>query len=133
MIVVDANIIIYWAMDAPESDLVERLREHDPDWRTVPLWRQEFTSAMLTLMRARQVDVRQAHRAMERADVWASPREVAVSQIVVLHVALRDGISAYDAQYVALAESLSTRCATADKPLARKCPQSTLLLADFAT
>jgi predicted nucleic acid-binding protein len=131
MIVVDANIIIYWATDAPEADQVARLREHDADWRTAPLWRQEFTSAMLKLMRARQMDLKRANQAIDRAEDWATPRELTVSQTDALHVALRDGISAYDAQYVALAEALGTRCATADKSLSRKCPHSTMLLSDF--
>jgi predicted nucleic acid-binding protein len=128
MIVTDANVIIYWATDSPHASQVEQLRQYDPDWRTVPLWRYEFASAMVTMIRAKVMSESAALKALDLAAELMTPREHAVPQAEVLAAALRYDISAYDAQYIVLAELSNAKCVTADAPLARKTPKTSVLL-----
>ena len=52
--------------------------------------------------------------------------------IAVLRLAVRAGISAYDAQFVALAEMLDTLLVTGDRKLAKRCPRRVILMSDYA-
>jgi predicted nucleic acid-binding protein len=128
MIVVDANVIVYWATEGPHTEQAEHLRTMDGDWRTAPLWRYEFTNAILMMMRAGMLTETLALDCLLKADGLMTPREHAIMQGDALRVAGRYGISAHDAQYIALAEQLHTRCVTNDKALARKVPGLCVLL-----
>lgn len=131
MIIADANLILYRYLNGPLTPLADAALARDPDWRTTALWRCEFTSAVVKMIRADVLDEAAATAAMNAAAADMVPREVEVPQEQALGAALRHGISAYDAQYIALAEMLGHRCVTADAHLARKTPAISVLLADF--
>lgn len=131
MIVVDANIIVYHMVKGPFSHRAEALAVKEPDWRSPILWRYEFTNALRNMLRAGMLGEAEALRAVASARDAMSGREVDVPQEVALTTALRFDLSAYDAQYVALAELLEAPCVTADAPLTRKAPTRAILLADF--
>ena len=131
MIVVDANVLIYWATEGPQTEAAESLYEKDPDWRTVPLWRYEFTNAMVLMVRKQVIAESKVIETISRAEAFLSPREHDVEQTASLRIALHYQVSGYDAQYVALAEHLKVTCVTADAPLVRKVPSHCSLLADF--
>jgi predicted nucleic acid-binding protein len=111
--------------------LADAARVKDPDWRTVVLWRCEFTSALVKMIRARVLDEPTALTALAAAAADMAPREMDVPHERALRAALRYGISAYDAQYVALAEMWGVSCVTADAALVRKAPGVCVPLADF--
>lgn len=131
MIIADANLILYRHLNGPFTAKADVAVKRDPDWRTSPLWRSEFTSAVVKMIRAGVLDESDALTAMATAAAEMVPREVEVPQERALRAALQFGISAYEAQYIALAEMLGCRCVTADEPLARKTPAASLLLSDF--
>jgi predicted nucleic acid-binding protein len=132
VIVVDANVIVYWATDSPQADQVDVLRSLDADWYTTPLWRYEFSYALVVMLRAKVIATGAASKALAKAESVMTAREQPVAQDDVLSVAIRYGISGYDAQYIALAHALGSRCVTADVPLVRKTPGVSTLLADVA-
>jgi len=132
MIVVDANLIVYRYVSGPLSSLARAALDRDADWRTASMWRCEFAGAVVNMIRAKILDQNDALEAMSNAANEMSARTSDVPQENVVRIALRDGISAYDAQYIALAELLNLKCVTADGPLARKAPHTTILLSDFA-
>ena len=131
MIVADANLILYRYVVGQLTPLADAARGKDADWRTTALWRVEFTSALVKMIRARVLDEPAALAAMSAAAADMTPREVDVPQERALRAAVRCGISAYDAQYVALAEILGVPCVTADATMARKTVGVTVLLSDF--
>jgi predicted nucleic acid-binding protein len=131
MIVVDANVIVYRYIQGPFTPLAEALLRRDSDWRTASLWQFEFASALATMMRANVLNKKQGMNALTAAMAEMPPRQAEVAQEQAIHIALRDRISVYDAQYIALAEILNLRCITADQPLARKTPSRSILLSDF--
>jgi predicted nucleic acid-binding protein len=132
VIIADANLILYRYLNGPLTPLAEVAVARDPDWRTTNLWRCEFTSALVKMIRANVLAEVDALTAMRSAAADMIPREVDVPQDQALRAALQYGISAYDAQYIALAELLGHSCVTADGQLARKTPGVSVLLADFA-
>ena len=132
MIVADANLIIYRHVDGPLTPLAAACRKRDPDWRTAPLWRVEFTSALVKMVRARVLDEPTALAALAAAEAEMTGREVDVPQDHALRLALTHGVSAYDGQYLALAEILGAPCVTADAAFAKKAPGLIILIADFA-
>jgi predicted nucleic acid-binding protein len=130
MIVVDANVLVYWATDSPQTDHVDELRTRDSNWRTVPLWRYEFTNAIAMMVRAKVLSQPKALDALAKADALMTPREYTVPQSDVLRLTNHYNISAYDAQYITLAQLLGVTCVTADARLARKTQGISLLLSD---
>ena len=130
MIVVDANVITYLVVESEHTRQAMALAERDRIWISVPLWRFEVTSALVTLVRARAIDEGLAARALLRAVALMAPNERSVDLLAGMRAALRYEISAYDAQYVALAESHGVALVTADRALARKTPFVSVLLAD---
>jgi predicted nucleic acid-binding protein len=120
MIVVDANIILYAVVTSAETELAERVARRDPDWLVPPLWRYEVINALTTLARNKVIRPELAERAMVDAEFLVSAGEAPVDQMMVLRTALRFGISGYDAQYIALAQTRGVLCVSADGPLVRK-------------
>jgi predicted nucleic acid-binding protein len=120
MIVVDANVIAYLVISSEMTAKAKALAKADAAWITSPLWRFELTSALTTLLAARAMDLDAARDALLRADELMTPNERGVEQMAVIETARRLGISAYDAQYIALAERKSVKCVTADQKLLRK-------------
>ena len=131
MIVADGNLIVYRHVSGPLSARADAAGRKDADWRTAALWRCEMTSALAKMVRGRVLDEAAALSAIAAAGAEMFPRETEVPQDHALRVALRYGISAYDAQYIALAEMLGVPCVTADAALAKKTPALSILLAEF--
>ena len=127
--VIDTSILIPAFVDAPISASARRVVDPKAKWILPPLWRFEFTSAMVTLVRAGEIDSATAFGMMDDARTSVVNREVPVDQNQVLRTAVRYKISAYDAQYISLAEEYGTVCVTADEELLKKVPDHTISLA----
>lgn len=131
MIVVDANILVSCVTETTHSPLARRVAAKDPKWILPALWQYEVTSAITVFIRSRVLRMEQGIAAMEECRSLVAGREAAVDQIQACRLAVDLGISAYDAQYVALAQSYGVHCVSADQPLARKTPGLVIHLADF--
>jgi predicted nucleic acid-binding protein len=78
----------------------------------------EVASAWRRLARAGRLDARRAGQAL--ADLAALPLERASHRFLMGRIwELRDGLTPYDAAYVALAESLEVVLVTADRAMSR--------------
>lgn len=131
MIVVDTNVLVYAVIQSPETPLAQRVAARDAEWAFPPLWRYEFTSAVATLIRGRALTVAQAEDGIREAERVVGGREFAVDQIAALGTAMTFNLSAYDAQYIRLAQSLGVRCVTTDNRMLRNAPGIAISLADF--
>jgi predicted nucleic acid-binding protein len=130
VIVADANLIAYLLIRGPRMPAAEGVFEGDSVWISPPLWQAEFLNVLTTSVRAGVIHERQARAAWRRAleIVVTNPEP---SGPMVVHLALRRGISAYDAQYVVLAKTLKTRVVTGDKEMVKRCPDAAVLMDDF--
>ena len=123
MIVADVNLIVYLLTDTPQREQAVALYQEDSDWRLPPLWRHELLNVLATLTRQTVITGEQAVTLWHNALGLFAGREQDPDMDRSLRLAIEHRISAYDAQYVALAEALECLLVTADKRLRRKFPE----------
>ncbi len=118
MIVVDASAITELLLQTELGTRVEqRILQGNDDLHAPHLLDVEVLSALRRLVRAREVV---AERAQEAIEDLASLRIIRHAQVdLAIRVwELRRNVTAYDAVYLALAESLDATVVTCDGPLA---------------
>ena len=119
MIVADVNLVAYLLLGGPERALAQRVLERDPIWAAPLLWRSEFRNVLASCMRQRDLSLRDARRAHELADELMAGQEFAVPGERVLALVASSPCSAYDCEYVALADELAVPLVTSDRQLLR--------------
>jgi predicted nucleic acid-binding protein len=122
VIVVDANVLVYFWAGGPGARLAEAVLQRDAMWIAPLLWRSEFRSATLKLIRARRLTVDQGFAAIREAENQMVGREYSVGSHSVLSLAVRSGCSTYDCEYVALADDLDVALVTFDGDVRRAFP-----------
>lgn len=132
MIVADANLIAYLVIDGPYTKAARHVYENDADWVAPPLWRSEFLNLLATTIRAGKLTERDGRSAWRTACALIAIEQEPPASLV-LRLATRNRVSAYDAEYVALAWILKSRLVTADRKLAKAFPKHAALLSRQAT
>ena len=120
MIVVDTNIICYRWMASPRSPVAERAWAKDPDWIAPLLWRSEFRNALAGALRKQLIEVDAATVIAEKAEAQFAGREFFVSARTVLRLAAGSRCSAYDCEFIALAQEQQVLLVTEDRALLRE-------------
>lgn len=131
MIVIDINVVVYLLTDTPQRDLALELRETDADWLVPPLWRHEMLNVLATLTRQDVLDKAAALTVWRNALDLIGTRERQPPMETALALAIAQGVSAYDAQYVALAESLGVPLVSEDRKLYLTFPDRVVSLSQF--
>ena len=131
MIVVDTNVIAYALIEGNKTALAQQVAQKDPDWRVPSLWRYEFLNVLATAARAEILDAQQAERLWRTGLSLLLQAERDVDGITSLKLAIEGGVSAYDAQYIALAHSLNTHCVTEDKRMLKVFPTTAISMEAF--
>lgn len=131
MIVADTNLVAYLVLEGERTEAARRVRMRDADWRLPPLWRSEFLNVLATAVRASVLGQDAALRAWEIALDLFGLCEAEPGGTDVLKTALRHGISAYDAQFVRLAERLGVTLVTGDRRLCKACPKLAISIEEF--
>lgn len=121
MIVVDTNVIAYLCMEGKQTEAVRALRKKDADWIAPRLWIDEFLNVLATAERHEVISAEVANETLALACELMDGKSYDVPAQHVLSVARRTGCTAYDAQYVCLAEDLGVKLYTYDKQVLRKC------------
>ena len=132
MIVADTNVVAYLVIEGDRSDAARAAYERDPEWRLPPLWRAEFLNVLATSVRAGVLEKRQGLQAWDAAVTLFGRSEQEPGAELVYETALSHGISAYDAQFVALAGLLEVTLVTGDRKVARACKPVATYLEKFA-
>jgi len=115
MIVVDSNVIAYCWIHGDRTALAHRLRKLDPDWHAPVLWRSELRSILAGYRRDGSLDDSQVRQIMVAAEAALAGREHYVPSDRVFAVTGASRLSAYDAEFVLLAEILGAPLVTEDK------------------
>ena len=130
MIVVDTQLLVYLTTVGPNQPTAKEVLRLDPDWITVPLWRSEFRNAMAGYVRRGELDVDAALTALQHANATLlseiEPRSERVMELVAI-----SKCSAYDLEFVALAEELGVTLVTNDREILAAFPQSAVSPAAF--
>lgn len=123
MIVVDTNILAYRWLPSPRGEAIERLLLVDAEWAAPPLWRSEFRNLLVGLIRSGKMAAADAEAALRKAAACLVAGEHIVSDHAVMALAARSRCTAYDCEFVALAEALGTVLVTEDKALPAAFPK----------
>ncbi len=117
MIVADTNLIAYLLIPGDSSELSAQVLRKDSEWIAPLLWRSEFRNVLALYMRNEGMDMRQANATMAKAEELLNNREYAVSSEIVLQFVMGTKLSAYDAEFVALAAEMNIKLITFDQEI----------------
>ena len=123
MIVADANILVYRLVPSSRSQDAMALAQFDAEWAAPVLWRSEVRNALAGYLRAGRLSNREAETAMELGAACLLGGEHLVSDQAVFDLVSQSRCSAYDCEYVALAQALATILVTEDQALLRAFPK----------
>ena len=132
MIVVDSNVLVYLYLPNARSAQAEKLRVLEPHWVAPRLWRSEMRSALRLYIRQRLITLEQALRIQTAAEHLLADAEFDIPSIEVLQLVNSSNCSAYDCEFVALAQRLGIKLVTADKKMLREFPETAMALAKAA-
>lgn len=122
MIVVDTNVIAYLWLPGDRTAAAERLLKKDADWNAPLLWRSEFRNVLAGCLRRGDVRLETALEIVDGAEVQLHGREFSVPSDQVLARVAESDCSAYDCEFVVLAEELGVPLVTSDEKLLRSFP-----------
>jgi predicted nucleic acid-binding protein len=131
MIVVDTNIIGYLYLTSERSGQAEQAFLQDPHWAAPLLWRSELRNVLAMYMRRRILSLDEAQRIMDQATAMMAGHEYEVASMQVLSLAAASTCSAYDCEFVALAQDLAVPLVTVDHQLLERFPRTTASLESF--
>ena len=131
MIVVDTNVIGYLFLSSEQSLFVEYALKKDSEWVAPILWRSELRNVLALYMRKNIIALQHAQRIINSALELLRGREYEVASYEVLRLASESGCSAYDCEFIAVANDLELSLLTFDKQLLQKFPTVAISLSDF--
>ena len=131
MIVVDTNVIGYLFLSSEQSLFAERALKIDSEWAAPIIWRSELRNVLTLYMRKNIIKLAHAQRIMSSALELLRGREYEVSSYRVLSLASESSCSAYDCEFIAVANDLKAFLLTYDKQLLQKFPAVAMSLSDF--
>ena len=130
MIVVDVNVLAYLLIPGRFTSSAEELLEVDSAWAAPRLWRSELRNILGTYVRSRQIELVDALEMFQRAVDVIDQEEYEVDTPAILRLCESSKCSAYDCEYVALADFLDIDFITADRKLVKAFPRRARLLSD---
>lgn len=128
MIVVDSNIIAYLYIPGEFTEAAEKLLEDEPEWTAPVLWRSEFRNILAGYLRRKTLTFDQALLLQLEAESLLSGFEYEIDSRSVLELVRNSDCSAYDCEFIALAQKLETKLFTMDKKLLKAFPKITFPL-----
>jgi predicted nucleic acid-binding protein len=131
MIIVDANILVYSLIEGDYTPLIQKLRERDMDWRTTGLCLHEILNVLATYQRRGVLKLAQCRKLLEHAERFIKVAQCEVEMDAALAVAAKYAITGYDAQYIALAQSLNAPLITEDRKLRDAAPGIAFSMQEF--
>ena len=131
MIIADTNLIVYLFITGDKTALAQEVLAKDPHWIVPPLWQSEFRNVIAGYIR-RGMTLSQAKQIMTNAVLTLENHQVLPSSEKILDLISESNCTAYDCEFIALAQQLSALLVTADRQLLSQFPNSTISLEEFA-
>lgn len=116
-------------LDTPETLSAVAVRQKDNDWVAPGLWRSEFRNILMLYIRRADMTLEQARDAVTKGNKIIRGRAVSTQR--VLELAANSGCTAYDCEFVSLAERLRLPLVTNDKQVLKAFPAIATTMADF--
>jgi len=131
MIVVDTNIISYFYISGEHSNQAEQLLIADPHWNAPALWRSEFRNVLSQYMRKEILTFDEILLIIQQAEKLLADNEFEIPSANIMRLVDSSSCSAYDCEFVALAQYLNVPLITADKKVLREFPNIALSLDSY--
>lgn len=132
MIVADASLLALFVVRTEASPLADAVCEADAAWVAPLLWRSELRAVLVNYVQHAGLSLESALLALQSAEEIIGGREYRVSSERVLELAGRSQCTAYDCEYVALAQDLAVPLVTADRRILRAFPKFAVAVEKFA-
>ena len=133
MIVVDTNVIHYCWVRGQHTDVAQAVRRRDPDWHVPILWRSELRNVLTAYLRRELMSREQVVGILNAADQALAGSEHIIADELVLDVVAGSTLTAYDAEFVALASALSVPLVTADRAVLKAFPDRAMTMEAFVS
>ena len=131
MIVVDTNIIGYLYLTSERSTQAEQALLKDPEWAAPLLWRSELRNVLALYMRKDLLSLQDAQQIMDEATSLMQDREYEIASLQVLNLVAASTCSAYDCEFVSLAQDLGVPLVTVDRQILNQYPTLAVSLDAF--
>jgi predicted nucleic acid-binding protein len=131
VIVVDTNVIAYLLIRTTHSADADRAFARDWRWVAPFLWRSEFRNVLTRYLASGLMNLTTAIEYFHDAQALMQDRELQPDSATVLTLAAQSACSAYDCEFVALAQELGVLLVTADRKLAAKFRTNAIHLREF--
>ena len=131
MIVVDTNVIHYCWVRGQNTEIAQAVRQKDPEWHAPILWRSELRNVLTAYLRRGLLTRSQIVGILGVVDQALAEREHIVPDDLVLDVVASSTLTAYDAEFVALAVALSVPLVTGDKAVLKAFPDRAMTMEAF--
>jgi predicted nucleic acid-binding protein len=132
MIVVDTNVIASMWVPNDMDEWVYKLLKKDDDWVAPLLWRSEFRNVLSIYLRKDILEFSVVLQAIEEAEQLMDANEFEVNSTQVMSLVSNSSCSAYDCEFVALADDLNVQLVTFDKKILREFPDIAIHPEEFA-
>ena len=119
MIAVDTNVMTHLLMGGEGSADAALLFEQDPEWAAPVILMSGLRNVLLGFVRHGALVPDQAKAMSDDAGAILGDRTATVTSAQVFDVALECGLTAYDAEFVALARTLGVPLVTLDGAILR--------------
>ena len=133
MIVVDTNVMVHLLVGGPGGSDAARLFRHDSEWAAPIILMSELRNVLLGLVRQGALLPDQAKAMTDDAAAVLGDRVATVAGGQVFDVAMECGLTAYDAEFVALARTIGVPLATSDGAVLRGAADVAVTLRDAAS
>lgn len=132
-IVVDNDVISYFWLDIEtgRSEAARKVRTYTSIWYAPDLWKSEFLNVLRKYMNNGSLSLAEAIILARNADEDLRDFTLPVDSRSVLQLVAQTQHSAYDCEYVALAQRLDIPLVTGDKHLSALFPDTAILLEDY--
>lgn len=124
MIVVDSNIIAYWLLPGEKMAEAESVWQKDSNWIVPPLWKSEFRNILAQYLRHKKLSLLESQTLLREAETILEHKVYEVDSDWVLRLVNISSCSAYDCEYVSLAQRFGVLLVTADKEVLREFPET---------
>jgi predicted nucleic acid-binding protein len=131
VIVTDTNLIVHLTVRGEFSPLAEAVYASDASWAAPLLWRSEYRNTLMKYVQYRGMTMGSALLSLRSAQEIIGGNSYDVSSEKVLELAVQSKCTAYDCEYVALAQELGVDLVTTDKQVLRAFPKIAVSLEKF--
>jgi len=131
VIVVDTNVIAYLLLGGEKTSKARSVFKRDPKWAAPLLWRSEFRSVLAMFIRQGKLPSEKAMEFMIEAETLMQGEEYQVDSGRVIKLIDSSNCSAYDCEFIALAQHLDIPLVTSDKQILDEFPDTAVSIGSY--